>query len=297
MKKFTPHGLITALITPFKKDGSVDFNALKKLIDYQVENKADAIVVCGSTGESATLTTRDKQAIIIQAVEYSAGRIPVIAGTGTNETQFTLDMSIFAKEHGADAILLVTPYYNKPTQEGLYEHYHLIANNVDIPQIIYNVPGRTGVNIKPETVKKLADTCPNIVAIKESSGNMEQIMEIIHITNDGFAVLSGDDYLAIPVISIGGKGIISVISNYAAGQFAGCIHAAMDGKLKEARKLHYDLLELMDLNFIESNPIPVKYAVSLLGMCKEVYRLPMTPLLPDNKKKIKASMIAAGIIG
>ncbi|ROL56083.1 4-hydroxy-tetrahydrodipicolinate synthase [Bacteroidetes/Chlorobi group bacterium Naka2016] len=296
MKKFTPVGTFTALITPFNRKGEVDFKALRKLIDFQIENGVDGIVVCATTGESATLSLKEKQAIIVESVEHTNGRVPVIAGTGTNETELSLNMTIFAMEHGADACLLVAPYYNKPNQSGLYEHFRLIATNVDIPLILYNVPGRTGVNISAQTQIRLAQDCPNIVATKEASGNLDQIMKIIQNAPSTFSVLSGDDSLTLPIIALGGKGVISVISNYAPKQFSEMVRLALQNKIEKAREIHYNLLELMELNFIEPNPIPVKYAMSLLGFTKEVYRLPLLPLENEAKKKIKESLKKAKIL-
>ncbi len=296
MKKFTPVGTFTALITPFNRKGEVDFKTLRKLIDFQIENGVDGIVVCATTGESATLSLKEKQAIIVESVEHTNGRVPVIAGTGTNETELSLNMTIFAMEHGADACLLVAPYYNKPNQSGLYEHFRLIATNVDIPLILYNVPGRTGVNISAQTQIRLAQDCPNIVATKEASGNLDQIMKIIQNAPPTFSVLSGDDSLTLPIIALGGKGVISVISNYAPKQFSEMVRLALQNKIEKAREIHYNLLELMELNFIEPNPIPVKYAMSLLGFTKEVYRLPLLPLENEAKKKIKESLKKAKIL-
>ncbi|MCX7879668.1 MAG: 4-hydroxy-tetrahydrodipicolinate synthase [Ignavibacteria bacterium] len=287
MKEFTPYGTFTALITPFNRKGEVDFKALRKLIDFQIENNVDGIVVTATTGESATLSLKEKQAIIIDAVEHTNGRIPVIAGTGTNETELSLNMTIFAKEHGASACLLVAPYYNKPNQDGLYEHFRLIAGEVDIPIILYNVPSRTGTNISAETTVRLATDCPNIVATKEASGNLDQIMKIIKNAPKDFAVLSGDDSLTLPIISLGGKGVISVISNYAPKEFSEMVSFALQNKIDKAREIHYKLLELMEINFIEPNPIPVKYIMSLLGYTKEVYRLPLLPLKNEQKRRIK----------
>ena len=296
MKKFNLQGTFTALVTPFKKDSTVDFDNISKLIDLQIEGGVEGIVVCGSTGESATLTYKDKQAIIIHAVEYSNCRIPIIAGTGTNETENSKALTLIAKEHGADAALLVTPYYNKPPQDGLFEHFRLIAESVDLPLILYNVPSRTGVNMTAETQLRLAESCPNIIGTKEASGNMDQIMQIIKHSLEGFSVLSGDDSIALPLISVGAKGIISVISNYEPKLFSECIRLALKGKFKEAQKIHYTLFELMQLNFIEPNPIPVKYAMSLMGLIKEFYRLPLYPLKPDSKKKIKQALKDAGLV-
>ena len=296
MKKLLLHGTITALVTPFKKDGSVDFNGLEKLIDYQIENGANGILVCGSTGESATLSHKERQAIIIKTIEYAAGRITVIAGTGTNETQSSHDLTLFAKEHGADAALLVTPYYNKPTQQGVYEHFRLIAENVDIPQILYNVPGRTAINMLPETQLKLAENCSNIVATKEASGDINQMMDILKYAPSDFSLFAGDDSLAVPVIAIGGKGVISVISNYACKDFSKCINLALEGKINEAMKIHYELMDLMYLNFVESNPIPVKSAMAIMKLTNEIYRLPLISIKPENKRKIKKALKEANLI-
>ncbi len=289
-------GTITALITPFTKKGEVDFKQLEKLIEYQIENEVQGIVVCGSTGESATLKTKDKQAVIIKSVEISAGRIPIIAATGTYETELSRDMSIFAQEHGADAVLVVAPYYLKPTQDGLFEHYKIIADAISIPVILYNIPSRTGVNITAETQLKIANCCKNVIATKEASGNLIQMMDIIANAPKGFSLLSGDDALALPVISVGGKGVISVISNYAPKQYSECINLALKGKIKEAQKIHYTLYKLMELNFIEPNPVPVKYALSLMKMANDTIRLPLLPLKDESKKLIKTAMKEQNLI-
>lgn len=296
MKEFKPKGTITALVTPFKKDGSVDFDGISNLIDYQIENGIDSIVVCGSTGESATLTSKEKQAIIIHSVEYSAGRIPIIAGTGTYETEATLAMTLFAKEHGADAALIVAPYYNKPPQDGIFEHFKMISSNVDIPIILYNIPGRTGVNVSAKTQLKIAEQCPNVIATKEASGDLEQMMEIIKNSPNNFSLLCGDDSFSIPTISIGAKGTISVISNYAPKLFSQMINFALDSKIKEANEIHYKLFDLMMLNFVESNPVPCKYIMSVLGLCSDRIRLPLFPLKNENKEKIKQTIIDTGIL-
>lgn len=290
-------GTITALITPFKKDLSVDFDALKKLIDFQIEGGVEGLVICGSTGESATLSSKEKLACITTAIEHNAGRVTIIAGTGSNNTQESADLTMLAKQIGADASLLVAPYYNKPTQEGLYYHYKTIADSVkDLPIIMYNVPGRSGVNINPEIQIKLAEDCKNIVATKEASGNLEQIMHIIKFAPKNFIVLSGDDALTLPVVYMGGQGVISVISNFAPRMFSDSVRFAIAGKAKQANELHYKLFDLMKLNFIESNPIPVKSALSIMGYCKEYYRLPLTPIKPENKKMLKDALKDAGLI-
>lgn len=296
MKKYIPQGTITALVTPFQKGGAVDFEALKDLIEFQIQGGVDAIVVCGSTGESATLTINDKIAIFEKSLEYAGGKIPIIAGTGSNETEGTLNLSTIAFNLGVTGLLLVAPYYNKPTQDGLYEHFKLVADNVDIPVIIYNVPGRTGVNISAETQLKLAKTCKNIVATKEASGNFEQMMKIIKDAPEGFNLLSGDDIFTLPIIAFGGKGVVSVISNYAPKQFSEMVKNAMNGKFDKARKIHYELMELMELNFIESNPIPVKYALALMKKIDPVYRLPLLEMTKKNKDIFKKAMQNAGLI-
>ena len=296
MKNQIFKGTGTAIVTPFHKDGTIDYDAFKKLLDFQIKNKVEAIIVCGSTGESATLTVKEKLSLIIQAVEYSAGRVPIIAGTGSNSTQASIDLSLVAKEHGADAILLVGPYYNKPTQEGLYYHYKTIADAVDIPQIIYNVPGRTAMNIQPETQLKLAEDCPNIVASKEASGNLEQMMEIVHNAPEGFMLYSGDDALTLPIIASGGSGVISVISNYAPKQYGDLVRFALKGKFDKAREIQKHLFEMMKLNFVESNPVPVKAILNIMGMIEEQVRLPLVPLTEGNKKLIEYEMKNVGLI-
>lgn len=296
MNSLKLQGTITALITPFNKKGEIDFDGLKRLIDHQVENKIDGILIGGSTGESATLTIKEKQALIIKAIEFADKRVPVIAGTGSNETETTLGMSLFAKEHGADAVLIVAPYYNKPPQLGLYEHFRVVAQHIELPVIIYNVPGRTGVNIKPETQLKLAEECKNIIATKEASGDLCQMMEIIRNAPEGFTLFSGDDSLTIPVISVGGKGIISVISNYAPSEFGKMVNFALKGKYEEARRIHYKLYELMELNFVESNPIPVKYIMSLLKLCTDTVRMPLLPLQNKNRSVLRKALESAGYI-
>lgn len=287
MSKFTPVGTFTALVTPFSSKGEIDFKALQKLIDFQIENGVSGIVVTATTGESATLTLKEKQSIIIKAVEYANGRVPIIAGTGTNETELSLSLTIFAKEQGASAALIVTPYYNKPPQDGLYEHFRLIATTVDIPIILYNVPGRTGVNMSAETQLRLAYDCPNIVATKEASGNFDQIMEIIKNAPSHFQMLSGDDSLTLPIISLGGKGVVSVASNLYPKEVSEMVKFALNSKFNKAKEIHYKLLDFINLCFIEPNPIPIKYALSLKGLVREVYRLPLLPMTNNNKKKIK----------
>lgn len=296
MMKLPLSGTITALVTPMNSDGSIDHASLKNLIDMQIRNGITAIVPCGSTGESATMSVDEKCSVIRTTVEHAAGRIPVIAGTGSNDTAAAIFMTKKAKELGADAVLLVSPFYNKPTQRGLIAHFSAIAESCDIPQILYNVPGRTASNMLAETQLALAERYTHIIATKEASADLEQIMEIIRNRPDHFTVLAGDDSLALPIIASGGHGVISVLSNYAPAQFGACINAALQGRWEEARAAHYALFDLMKLNFIETNPIPVKGILSMLGLCKEEYRLPMQPLLPENKETLRKALQKAGIL-
>lgn len=293
MTSFT--GTATALVTPFLPDESIDFDSLGKLIDFQIEQGIEGIVPCGSTGEAATMSYQEKVSVIRFTIERAAGRVKVIAGTGSNDTRATITLTRTAKELGADAVLLVAPYYNKPTQNGFFEHFRAIAEAVDIPQIIYNVPGRTGSNIIAETQLRIAECSTNIIATKEASANLEQMMEIIANAPSHFSVLSGDDSLALPVIACGGRGVIAVISNYAPKRFGDLVRAALKGDYAEARSLQYGLLPMMKLNFIESNPIPVKFILSQLGMMEEIYRLPLTPASISSKEAILFGMKQCGI--
>lgn len=283
-------GTTTAIVTPFKSDLTIDFDRFKRLLDFQLENGVKNICVCGSTGESATMTAKEKVSLIVAAVEHVGKDATIIAGTGSNDTRATIDLTILAKEVGADAALLVAPYYNKPSQEGLFQHYAAIAENVDLPLIIYNVPSRAGVNISAETQIKLAKSYKNIVATKEASGDLDQISEIIKYSPGKFIVLAGDDSLAVPTILFGGKGVVSVISNYAPKIFSQMVNLALDGDYESAMNIHYDLLDLFALNFIETNPIPVKAALVLMGMIEENYRLPLIPMRPENKKLLQKAL-------
>lgn len=296
MNRYIPKGTITAIVTPFKNDYTVDFNAFDKLIEFQIANKVDGIVVCGSTGEGATLNQKEKIALIVRAIEKSQGRVPIIAGTGTNDTRTSLEFSAIAKEAGADALLLVVPYYNKPTQDGLIRHFTELSNDIDIPQIIYNVPGRTGINMTAETQIKLATTCKNIVATKEASGNVNQIMEIVRGVPAGFKVLSGDDSLTLPLISSGVEGVISVFSNFAPAQMVKLVNNALEGNFEEARKVHYKYLNLMDLCFIESNPVPAKAILKMMGMIEDVVRMPLISISPKSLEIIKSELKSLEII-
>lgn len=286
-KNFNFRGLATALVTPFDESGEVDYLTLKNLVEWQIENGVDAIVPVGTTGESATLIDDEKYKVIETVIEQANGRITIIAGAGTNSTKKSIEQAKKAKELGADAILSITPYYNKPTQQGLYAHFAEIANAVDIPIVMYNVPGRTGVNMTAETTLKIAYEIPNVVGIKESSGNLIQVMQIIKDRPDGFKVYSGDDSFAFPIILAGGDGVISVASNEVPSLMKQLVSACLNGELEKARELHYKLLPLMEANFIETNPIPVKSAMAMLGLIKEIYRLPLVNMSEKNKEKLK----------
>lgn len=280
-------GTGTAIVTPFKQDKSVDFEAFEKLVIRQADAGVDFLVVLGTTGEAATLETEEKINLVKKAVEHANGKIRIVAGIGSNNTKSTLDLIEKLDALNTDGYLSVTPYYNKPTQDGLYYHFAEQAKTTSKPIILYNVPGRTGVNLLPETVKKLYREFKNIVSVKEASGNPEQIMEIIRNKPDNFTVLSGDDSLTLAVISLGGDGVISVVSNQTPGDFSNMVRYALNGDYKKARAIHYRLLDLMKINFIESNPIPVKSALSMMGLIREEYRLPLCPCKPESKEKIK----------
>ncbi len=279
------HGSIVALITPFK-DGEVDYQALERLIDFHINNHTDAILVCGTTGESPTLTFEEHEKVIEHAVKYANGRIEVIAGTGANATHEAIELTSHAKKVGADACLLVAPYYNKPTQEGIYRHFKAVAEEVDIPIILYNIPSRTGVEIGVETIHRLVKECPNIIGSKESTPNMDRISELHRTLGDNFIILSGDDSLTLPMMALGAKGVVSVANNIVPKEVKALVDYALKGDFKRAREMHYYLLELFKVLFIETNPIPVKTACWALGMCEKEFRLPMCEMKPDNERKL-----------
>ncbi|MCX6752546.1 MAG: 4-hydroxy-tetrahydrodipicolinate synthase [Candidatus Nomurabacteria bacterium] len=291
MKNVKFFGSIPAIVTPFEKNGDLDLPALEKLVLYQLKGGADAIVVCGSTGEAATLDEEEYSTVIKTVVKTVSGKVPVIAGAGSNDTKKAINFSLLAKAAGADGLLHVTPYYNKPTPNGLVLHFKEIAKAVDLPIIIYNVPGRTGSNVSPATIVRIAREVPQVKAVKEASGSLNQMMEIINETAKNgpkdFMVLCGDDSLALPLIALGGHGCISVVCNEVPKLFSEMIHRALAGDMKEARKLHYDLLGLMNVNFIESNPIPVKTALAMMGFIKESLRLPLTSIEDKNRAPIE----------
>ncbi|KKQ21399.1 MAG: Dihydrodipicolinate synthase [Candidatus Nomurabacteria bacterium GW2011_GWA1_37_20] len=291
MKNIKFFGSIPAIVTPFKKNGDLDLPALEKLVAYQLDGGVDGIVVAGSTGEAATLNDEEYVAVVRTVVKKVSGKVPVIAGAGSNDTKKAINFSHLAKSAGADALLHVTPYYNKPTPNGLVLHYKEIAKAVDMPIILYNVPGRTGSNIIPSVIVRIAREVPAVVAVKEASGSLNQMMEIINeVTKNGpkdFVVLAGDDAIALPLIALGGKGCISVVCNEVPKLFSDMIHFALENNFREAKKLHYAMLELMNINFIESNPIPVKTALSMMGIISESLRLPLTFIEDKNRTLIQ----------
>ena len=281
-------GTITALVTPFR-DGKVDTEALAALTERQVAAGVDGIVVCGTTGEAATLTTEEYEHVVRTVVETVGHRIPVIAGTGTNSTDRTIQATRRAKALGVDAALVVTPYYNKPTQEGLYRHYASVAESAGLPIVLYNVPSRTGCNLAPETASRLAEL-EEVVALKEASGNWNQIYDVIDRCGDRLSILSGDDALTMPMLLAGAQGVVSVTSNVVPEQMAEMVRAARNAEVAKARELHYQLLPLMRALFLETNPIPAKKALALLGLCSEEVRLPLWEMSPDAAEKLRSTM-------
>lgn len=287
-------GSIVALVTPFK-NGKVDKERLLELVEFHIREGSDGIVPCGTTGESATLSHDEHKEIVTLVVKAVNKRIPVIAGAGSNCTKESLDLAHHAKNVGADGILAVTPYYNRPTQNGLYEHYATIAKEVDIPLILYNVPTRTGVNLLPETVARLSEI-DNIVGIKEASADLRQQTKIVELCRKDFALISGDDFTLLPTLSIGGVGVISVVANIIPKDVANLIKEFNKGNFDEAKKLHYKIFPLCEAMFIETNPVPVKEALELMGMISHEVRLPLVPLQETNRKKLKEVLQTYGLI-
>jgi len=280
-------GSMVAIVTPFNLDGSFDEESFRQLIEFQIENGTDAIIPCGTTGESATLDYDEHERVIKVCVEQVAGRIPVIAGTGSNSTAEAISLSQHAKEMGADGVLLVSPYYNKPSQEGLYQHYKALAEAVDLPQIMYNVPGRTGMNMEAATTIRLAEFS-NIVAIKEASGNVTQSSEILAAAGDKIDILSGDDFLTLPLMAIGAKGIISVSANAIPKEVKAMVTTFNNGDWDTAKKLHLKLLKFHNTMFIESNPVPVKAALALMGKIRADVRLPLAGMSDTTQATLKS---------
>jgi 4-hydroxy-tetrahydrodipicolinate synthase len=295
MTKNPFQGTGTAMITPFKDDGAVDEKALRRFVDFQIHGGVDMLLPCGTTGEGATLDWDETDRIVQIVIEQSRGRVPVIVGAGSNSTAEAVRATKRAKKLGADGVLSVGPYYNKPTQQGYYEHFKAIAEAENIPVIVYNVPGRTSGNIETGTLLRLAES-PNIVGVKEASGNLGQIMEIIKDAPSHFRVLCGDDAMALAVVLLGGDGVVSVISNEAPALMRSMIDAALQSDIAKARELHYKLLPLMNMNFIESNPIPVKAALAMMGLVEENYRLPLVRISPPNRDKLAKVVEQLGLL-
>lgn len=287
-------GSLTALITPFARD-AVDEAALRSLVEFQISEGTAGLVPCGTTGETATLTIAEQDLVIAAVVEQTAGRVPVIAGAGTNCTRTTIECTLRARALGADAALLVTPYYTKPTQDGLIAHFAAVAEASDFPLVLYNVPGRTGVNLLPETVARLAQI-PSIIGIKEASGVLDQVSQIVLETPNDFVVLSGDDSLTLPIMSVGGRGVISVASNIVPGAVARLTRACRDGDFHSARLVHLSLFDLCRAMFVETNPVPVKAAAGLLGLCQPDARLPLAPLSDTGYRRVQAALDACSYV-
>jgi 4-hydroxy-tetrahydrodipicolinate synthase len=287
---------MVAIVTPFK-NGELDEQALRDLIEFQIANGTQGIIPCGTTGESATLSFKEHERVVEITIEQVDGRIPVIAGTGSNNTEEAIRLTRHAKTARADGALMISPYYNKPTQEGLYRHFQKVAQSVDIPIIIYNIPGRTAVNMEPATIGRLS-RIDNIVGIKEASGSMKQITEIIAECGNDFDVLSGEDYLTFPLLCVGGKGVISVVSNVAPRDMADLCTLFFEGNIDQSRKLYYRLLPLCHALFIETNPAPVKAALAMMQKIgSEEVRLPLAPLSESSREKLRKNLEAYGLLG
>ena len=288
-------GCGTALVTPFKSSGELDLEAYRQLVQWQIDSGINFLVPVGTTGESATLNEQEYGDVIAACVETASGAVPVLAGAGTNNTEYAVHLAQKAEKLGADALLAVTPFYNKPTQEGLLLHFGKIAGSIGIPVIVYNVPGRTVTNITAETTLELA-RIDNIAGIKEASGNLVQIMRILQEKPSDFLLLSGDDSMTLPMVAMGAEGLISVASNVIPAEMTEIVNLGWNGDLEEARKLHYRYLDLMELNFVETSPIPVKYALSRMGKLEEVYRLPLCPMKKENKRTMDQELEKLGLI-
>jgi 4-hydroxy-tetrahydrodipicolinate synthase len=288
-------GAMVAIVTPFR-DGRVDETALRELIEFQIANGTHGIVPCGTTGESATLSFSEHERVIEITVEQVNGRVPVFAGTGSNNTEEAIRLTSHAKSAGASAALMISPYYNKPTQEGLYRHFKKVAESVDIPIILYNIPGRTAVNMEPATIARLSKI-DNIVGIKEAAGTMKQITDIISQCGEDFVVLSGEDYLTFPLLCVGGHGVISVVSNIAPREMSQMCNLFFEGKFAEARRLYYRLLPLCHALFYETNPAPAKAALAMMKKIEsEEVRLPLAPMLEANRERLRKDLQAFGLI-
>ena len=288
-------GSIVAIVTPFR-DGKVDEAKFRELIEFQIKNGTDAIVPCGTTGESPTLSHAEHQRVIEICIHTVKGRVPVIAGTGSNSTEEAIALTKHAAKAGADGVLVVSPYYNKPTQEGLYRHFRAVAESVKISVILYNIAGRTAVNIEPATIARLAKDCPNIVGVKEASGSLEQMQTIKRLCPKEFLLISGDDGLLLPILSVGGVGVISVAANIIPKDVKKIIQAFEAGRISEAQTLYYKMLPLVKALFLETNPIPIKTAMGLMGLCSPELRLPLCEMAAENERKLKTALHEYGLI-
>ena len=291
----TFQGSIVALVTPFR-NGNVDEPKLRELVEFHVSHGTDGIVPCGTTGESPTLSHDEHKRVVEIVIDAARGRIPVIAGTGSNSTAEAIDLTSHARQAGATGALVVNPYYNRPTQEGLYRHFRAVAEAVDIPIIVYNIVSRTAVNVETDTLARLATDCPNIVGVKEASGSLDQMTQVILACGPDFSVLSGDDNLTLPLMSVGGRGVISVVANVVPRDTAEITHAALGGDWKLARDLHLRLFPLCRAMFIETNPIPVKEAMAMLGMIEPEFRLPMCRMSDANRQRLKTTLDRYGLL-
>jgi 4-hydroxy-tetrahydrodipicolinate synthase len=288
-------GSMVAVVTPFFPDGRFDEESFRRLVEFQIENGTDGIAPCGSTGEAATLDHEGHNRVIKACVEQVNKRIPVLAGTGSNSTSEAIELSQAAKRAGADGLLLISPYYNKPSQEGLYQHFKALADNIDLPQVLYNVPGRTGINMTVQTTVRLAEL-PNVVALKDASGNVSQAAEILARAGDKIDILSGDDSLTLPFMAIGAKGVISVTANIMPAEVKALLTAVGENRWDDARQIHYSLLDINNVMFIESNPVPVKTALELMGKCNGHPRLPLVPMQPENLAALRRVLVNYGLV-
>lgn len=286
-------GSYTALVTPFDGDGRLDEEAYRELVLRQVRGGTAGVVPCGSTGEAATLMDEEYRRCVTLACEATRGEIPVVAGIGTNATWKAVEQAREAETLGADALLVLAPYYNKPTQEGLYEHFRAVCRETRLPVMLYNIPGRTAVNVSPRTIARIAKDCPNLQSVKEAAGSLDQVSEILSLA-PRLDVLSGDDSLTIPMMSVGARGVVSVVSNVAPRETARLVELFLKGKTKEAAALHLRLFPLIKALFVETNPIPVKAALGMLGLCRPEPRLPLTPLSPENRAALRAALKTFG---
>jgi 4-hydroxy-tetrahydrodipicolinate synthase len=291
----TFQGSIVALVTPFR-NGKIDESKVKELVELHVKHGTDAIIPCGTTGESPTLTHDEHRHMVELTVAAAAGRIPIIAGTGSNSTAEAIDLTKHAERAGASAALVVNPYYNKPTQEGLYRHFRAVAESSALPIILYNIQGRTAVNVETDTLARLVRDCPTIVGVKEASGSLDQMSQVILACGPDFSVLSGDDNITLPLLAIGGRGVVSVIANILPRETSDMVHAALDGDWKRARELHYRLFPLARAAFLETNPIPIKEAMAMAGMLEPEFRLPMCRMSDANRDKLRGILRTYGLV-